>query len=153
MEGKQVKVTVTMKKQKHSGADKITRKKDFIHDLGAGWDQNDPNKYNYLGNAAAKNNPEIKKYIDNMKNDGWELESVEHTGDDLNVKNHEEKTEKGWYKEPTKKDVNTLVKNMVNLSDKDKQFAQSLIDGFKKYHKLSDKQWQWVDILSKRNAK
>lgn len=62
--------------------------------------------------------------------------------------------EKGWHKEqPINKNVNDLKKNMSNLSDKDKQFAQSLVDGFTKYHKLSDKQWQWVDILSKRNAK
>jgi hypothetical protein len=46
--------------------------------------------------------------------------------------------------------VEMLKNALQKLSQSDKNFAQSLIDGFTRYNRLSDKQLYWVDVLTKR---
>lgn len=46
--------------------------------------------------------------------------------------------------------VEMLKNALQKLSQSDQNFAQSLIDGFTRYNRLSDKQLYWVDVLTKR---
>jgi hypothetical protein len=46
--------------------------------------------------------------------------------------------------------VDALIAVLAQLSNKDQQFANSLIAGFNRFGKLSDKQMPWVDTLTQR---
>ena len=46
-----------------------------------------------------------------------------------------------------------LTENMANLSAKDSEFAASLVSGFTRYGRASDKQLYWLRELAKRTVK